>query len=337
MDFYQDYIRPLLFQADAERVHNFTFNSLRFLSILSNRFKWFPDRDIPLKPVHLFGLSFPNPLGLAAGFDKNAVLLDFWQYLGFGFVEIGTVTPRPQVGNPKPRLFRITQDSAILNRMGFNNDGSTVIRKRLEKKSANFIIGVNIGKNKTTPNADAALDYCACIRELSEAADYFVVNVSSPNTPELRDLQTKEPLYRLLNEIQNQNTKLQNRPILVKIAPDLTENKLDDIIETIHKVRLSGIVVSNTTISRANLTAKEDVIQKLGSGGISGKPLTKIASERLVQVRERTSLGIIGVGGIFTPEDAQARIDGGANLIQLYTGFVYQGPSIIKEIIQYLY
>ena len=330
--FYKHFIQPLLFRLDAESTHNFVFNVLRFASLLTNRFNWLPDQNSKKDSVNLLGLNFPNKLGLAAGFDKNGLLLDYWKYIGFGFVEVGTITPKPQVGNPKPRLFRLPADDAILNRMGFNNDGAMVIRKRLEQKPANLVVGVNIGKNKDTPNADAARDYCNCVRELSSVADYFVVNVSSPNTPALRDLQAKEPLYRLLSSVQEENYHLNSRPVLLKISPDLTESDIQDVLEVSHNVLLAGFVVCNTTISRSNLATDANMLQKIGAGGISGKPLTSVSSEMLSKIRQQTNLVVISVGGISSKQEAANRIQTGADLIQIYTSLVYHGPRLVKVI-----
>lgn len=288
----------------------------------------------------LFGIHFPNPVGLAAGFDKNALLLPHWDAFGFGFVEIGTVTPRPQAGNPLPRLFRLPADEAIINRMGFNNDGLDAIVARLRAHTQHrAIIGGNIGKNKDTPNENAADDYRRCFEALHPYVDYFVVNVSSPNTPGLRELQEKEPLSRLLAELQGLNSRLaQPRPILLKIAPDLTDSQLDDILDIVQTTGIAGLVATNTTISRAGLRTSPAELERIGAGGLSGAPLRARATEviRYLRAKAGPGLPIIAVGGIMTPADAQARMDAGADLVQLYTGFVYGGPALPKRICRQL-
>ncbi|GAB5400387.1 MAG: quinone-dependent dihydroorotate dehydrogenase [Aureisphaera sp.] len=278
----------------------------------------------------LFGLTFPNPVGLAAGFDKDAKLYRELSNFGFGFIEIGTVTPKPQDGNPKKRLFRLKSDSAIINRMGFNNGGveEAVERLRLNK---NVLVGGNIGKNKVTPNADAVNDYVICFEALFDHVDYFVVNVSSPNTPNLRELQDKKPLTDLLNTLQQKNAAKSNRkPILLKIAPDLTDAQLVDIIEIVSDTQIDGVIATNTTISREGLTSEN----KKEMGGLSGKPLTHRSTEviRFLSEKSNKAFPIIGVGGIHTVEDALEKIEAGASLIQLYTGFIYEGPTLIKAI-----
>ncbi|MCL4138379.1 UNVERIFIED_CONTAM: hypothetical protein GTU68_057513, partial [Idotea baltica] len=282
----------------------------------------------------LFGLTFPNPVGLAAGFDKEAKHIDELTELGFGFVEIGTITPKGQAGNPKPRLFRLPKDEALINRMGFNNGGMEEAVKRLKNRKSNIIVGGNIGKNKVTPNENATDDYVLCFNALYEYVDYFVVNVSSPNTPNLRDLQEKEPLTKLLNTLQDlNNTKPKAKPILLKIAPDLTNGQLDDIIEIAENTNLAGLVATNTTISRADLTTNTKDVEAIGNGGLSGKPVKNRSTEVIKYIRKHNAtLPIIGVGGIMNAKDAQEKLNAGANLIQIYTGFVYGGPNIVKEI-----
>ena len=283
----------------------------------------------------LWGIKFPNPVGLAAGFDKDAKYTDQLACLGFGFIEIGTVTPRPQPGNPKPRLFRLPADSALINRMGFNNDGATEAAKRLSRRKEHIIIGGNIGKNKDTPNENATDDYEKSFLELYNEVDYFVVNVSSPNTPGLRALQDKEPLMQLLNRLQVLNKqKGGSKPILLKIAPDLTNEQLDDIIEIIAATRLDGIVATNTTISRTNLTTPESDITAIGAGGLSGKPLRTRATEVISYIHTHSNgkIPIIASGGIFTAADAIEKLNAGASLVQVYTGFIYEGPAIAKKI-----
>jgi dihydroorotate dehydrogenase len=283
----------------------------------------------------LFGLRFANPVGLAAGFDKDAKYIDELAYLGFGFVEIGTVTPLAQSGNEQPRLFRLPADKALINRMGFNNEGAIAAARRLLRKKSNIIVGGNIGKNKATPNEAAVSDYEKCFHALYDVVDYFVVNVSSPNTPNLRALQEKEPLKQLLHHLQVLNSqKLKPKPILLKIAPDLTTEQLDDIIEIVQETRLAGIVATNTTISRAGLKTPAAEVNDIGAGGLSGLPVKRKATEmiRYIHTRSGGNIPIIAVGGIFTAEDAQEKLDAGASLVQVYTGFIYEGPTIVKKI-----
>ncbi len=283
----------------------------------------------------LFGLKFPNPVGLAAGFDKDAKLIDELGNLGFGFIEIGTLTPKGQEGNPKPRLFRLPEDQAIINRMGFNNEGVDAAVERLRNRKSNVIVGGNIGKNKITPNEEALNDYLYCFKALYDVVDYFVVNVSSPNTPDLRALQEKEPLKQLLLALQEQNHKMPvAKPLLLKIAPDLNEAQLNDIIEIAQEAKLSGIIATNTTISREGLHASAQKVAEIGAGGLSGKPLTQRSTEIIRYLRQHlpTSIKLIGVGGIMTAEDAIEKLDAGADLVQLYTGFIYEGPSLIAQI-----
>jgi dihydroorotate dehydrogenase len=289
----------------------------------------------------VFGLHFPNPVGLGAGFDKNAAHLDALELLGFGFIEIGTVTPKPQAGNAQPRLFRLTDQQALINRMGFNNDGVEVIAKRLKARKAstqsNLIIGGNIGKNKVTENQDAWKDYCTNFIGLEEVVDYFVVNVSSPNTPGLRALQEKEALRKIFSELQliNQN----NKPILLKIAPDLEISALDDIIALTSEVKIDGLVSSNTTLDRSLLNPKNSASAKeIGAGGLSGLPLLNKSNQVLEYLYNGIGdrLPIIASGGIFKPADAKAKLDAGASLVQVWTGFIYEGPAIVKNILEAL-
>jgi len=283
---------------------------------------------------NLCGLSFKNPIGLAAGFDKNAVLFDELSAFGFGFVEIGTVTPKPQAGNPKPRLFRLKKDQALINRMGFNNDGVEVIAERLKHRKTDIIIGGNIGKNKITPNEKAVDDYLICFDKLFEVVDYFVVNVSSPNTPNLRALQDKKPLTHILQSLQNENNKRDKpKPILLKIAPDLTDSQLLDIIEIVKITKIAGVIATNTTISREGLVLNN----KKETGGLSGKPLSNRATDviRFLSEKSEKAFPIIGVGGIHSANDAQEKLEVGADLIQLFTGFIYQGPDLVKQINKY--
>ncbi len=292
---------------------------------------------------NIFGLTFKNPVGLGAGFDKNALYLRELEALGFGFIETGTVTPKPQSGNDKPRLFRLPKDRALINRMGFNNDGVDEIRKRLEHwetqnsklKTENFIIGGNIGKNKVTANEEAYKDYEVCFSELFNCVDYFVVNVSSPNTPGLRELQEKESLRKILSQLQNINYgKQKQKPLLLKIAPDLIQTQLDDIINLAFETKLDGLVVTNTTIERNNLLTDKKEIEKMGAGGLSGKPLQKKSTEILKYIIQNSNnrIPVIASGGIFTGDDAIEKLNAGASLVQVWTGFIYEGPSIVKKI-----
>ncbi len=330
---YKSLIRPTLFKFDPEEVHYFTFSFLRKIckipgatSILKSKFQM----EDPRLEREVFGLKFKNPVGLAAGFDKDAKLYKELSSLGFGFIEIGTVTPKPQPGNEKKRLFRLKEDSAIINRMGFNNEGVEATVARL-KKNKNVLIGGNIGKNKVTPNENAVDDYVFSFNALFDHVNYFVVNVSSPNTPNLRELQDKEPLKKLLNTLQELNSKKSEpKPILLKIAPDLTDDQLMDIIDIVKETGIAGVIATNTTISREGL--KSD--NKDEMGGLSGKPLTKRSTEviRFLSEKSGKAFPIIGVGGIHTAEDAIEKLEAGASLVQLYTGFVYEGPALIKAI-----
>lgn len=287
----------------------------------------------------VFGLKFPNPVGLAAGFDKDARLIDEFAQMGFGFIEIGTLTPKGQEGNPRPRLFRLPQDGAIINRMGFNNEGVDKAVERLRARKSSIILGGNIGKNKVTPNEQALQDYLYCFDALYDVVDYFVVNVSSPNTPDLRALQEKEPLLELLSNLQNRNqSKRKPKPLLLKIAPDLNHAQLDDIVEIAVQTQLAGIIATNTTISRANLTTSAQAVAEIGAGGLSGKPLAKASTEviRYLRVHLPAQIRLVGVGGIMTADDALEKLAAGADLVQLYTGFIYEGPGLIKKINQRL-
>lgn len=289
------------------------------------------------------GLSFKNPVGLAAGFDKDALLIHELSAFGFGFIEIGTLTPKPQDGNPKPRLFRLPDDQALINRMGFNNGGVKKALPRLkayrDRTKSKVIIGGNIGKNKITPNENAVQDYEICFDALFDYVDYFTVNVSSPNTPNLRDLQDKEPLTQLLNVLQHKNhQKAKPKPILLKIAPDLTDPQLDDIVEIVQNTKIEGVIATNTTISRTDLNTTPSDVERIGAGGLSGKPVGKRATQIIKYLRHKggNDFVIIGVGGIFTGQDALEKMQAGADLVQVYTGFVYEGPSMVKKINQEL-
>ncbi len=331
-------LKPLLFRLDAEKAHHLSFGLLHgaaaipgFLSLLGQSLSF----ESPVLEKELFGLKFKNPVGLAAGLDKNAHWLPELKALGFGFIEVGTVTPRPQAGNPKPRLFRLPADQALINRMGFNNEGVEALARRLEKRPAGMVIGGNIGKNKDTPNEEAAKDYLVCFRRLFDLVDYFVVNVSSPNTPGLRELQEKEPLQQLLGRLQQENTGKKNpRPLLLKIAPDLTRQQTDDIIEIVRSTGIDGIIASNTSISRSGLKTSEEELAAIGPGGLSGRPLLEASNKLLAYLRQRLgpAFPLIGVGGITDAESAIAKMQAGADLIQVYTGLIYRGPGLVKEI-----
>ncbi|RZK22527.1 MAG: quinone-dependent dihydroorotate dehydrogenase [Hymenobacter sp.] len=337
---YKSVAKPLLFKLDAERAHHFVFDNLKRAArlpgtktLLNSLYGY----QHPSLAREVFGLTFPNPVGLAAGLDKNAVLTDELATMGFGFVEIGTVTPRPQPGNPTPRLFRLPQDEALINRMGFNNDGAAVVAARLRQRhNQQLIIGGNIGKNKDTPNEQAAADYVAAFDALADVVDYFVVNVSSPNTPGLRELQDKEPLIKLLQQVQEHNlARAAPRPLLLKIAPDLTDAQLDDILLIARETKLSGLVATNTTIARpASLRTPAATVAAHGAGGLSGRPLRERATEviRYLHRRSQGQLPIIGAGGIHSAQDALDKLAAGAVLVQLYTGFIYEGPGLVRQI-----
>ncbi len=327
---YQSVLRPLLFALDAEKAHNLTLSALQ-QPILAHIAKSLYGFSHPNLRREVFGLPFENPVGLAAGLDKNAAVFNQMADLGFGFVEIGTVTPRPQAGNPKPRLFRLKADQAIINRMGFNNEGVEKIVQRLKKRKTKAIIGGNIGKNKDTPNQDAVKDYLLCFEALAPYVDYFSVNVSSPNTPTLRELQNKESLTEIISSLQEKNRF--SRPILLKIAPDLTTDQLDDIAQMAEKTQLHGLICCNTTISREGLHQNPG---PFGAGGLSGLPLKEKANFILSELKKRVSIPIVASGGIMSAEDAVKKIELGASLIQLYTGLVYKGPLLIKQIKQKL-
>lgn len=329
-------IKSVLFKFDPEKVHHFTFRLIKFmLKVPGVKALWkklYVVEDKRLERT-LFGLTFKNPVGLAAGFDKNASLYNELAYCGFGFIEVGTVTPKGQPGNPKKRLFRLTQDEAIINRMGFNNDGVEIMIQQLKKKKTDLIIGGNIGKNKITPNEKANDDYIICFEALFDYVDYFVVNVSSPNTPNLRALQDKEPLQKLLSELQLLNHKKTSpKPILLKIAPDLTNEQLDDVVDIVENTKIDGVIATNTTISRDGLKTKN--VNNIGAGGLSGKPLKDRSTEviKYLATKSKKSFPIIGVGGIHSPQDALEKLDAGADLVQIYTGFIYEGPKLVRKI-----
>ncbi len=332
-------LRLLLFQFDPEKIHHVVTGMLkRFLrfSILRNSVQGVCRLEHPELEREVFGLKFKNPVGLAAGFDKNAQYVEEFAALGFGFIEIGTVTPLPQPGNDKPRMFRLPADEGLINRMGFNNQGVDVAASRLKQlKRDGLIIGGNIGKNKNTPNEDAVKDYLICFERLFEVVDYFVVNVSSPNTPGLRELQEKAPLTALLHELQAKNNqKSAPKPILLKIAPDLSQSQLDDIVEIVQETKIAGVIATNTTLSREGLSSAENLRNE--AGGLSGKPLSKRSTEVIAYLHHKSkgAFPIIGVGGIHSPADALEKLQAGASLVQLYTGFIYEGPGLVKAINQ---
>ena len=339
------FIRRILFLLPAESAHTISMGLLKLLCaiplfrmIIRRYTRIEQDSDI------LFGVKFPNKVGLGAGFDKNARYLRELQTLGFGFVEIGTVTPRPQKGNDKPRLFRLVKDKALINRMGFNNEGVNEVAKRLKKwrkreslndNSNAFVIGGNIGKNKNTPNEDAWKDYEICFRTLHHYVDFFVVNVSSPNTPGLRELQDKGALKIILTRLQELNAEIPiPRPILLKIAPDLTWTQIDDVIDLANEINLDGLVATNTTIERTGLITSQETIAQIGNGGLSGKPLKKRSTEIVSYIRKKANrpIPVIASGGIFTAEDVQEKFEAGATLIEVWTGFIYEGPFIVRKI-----
>ncbi|WP_313386396.1 quinone-dependent dihydroorotate dehydrogenase [Chishuiella sp.] len=331
-------IKQVLFQLQPEDAHHFVTRNLKNYAAfpgvgkLLDKFYQF---NHPKLEREVFGIKFKNPIGLAAGFDKNAEYIEELNHFGFGFIEIGTVTPKPQPGNDIPRMFRLVDDEAIINRMGFNNKGVDFAVNKIKelKNRENYIIGGNIGKNKITPNEDAVDDYIKCFNALFDYVDYFVVNVSSPNTPGLRDLQEKEPLLYILNYLQQYNQQKESpKPILLKIAPDLTNSQLDDIIDIVQESKISGVIATNTTIERQGLKSDPNLVKE--TGGVSGKPLKKRSTEVIKYLSEKSNnaFPIIGVGGIQTAEDAKEKLEAGASLLQVYTGFIYEGPNIVKNI-----
>ncbi len=339
---YKFLVRPLLFSFDPEWVHYFTLNSLKLLnkiplsSWLLRKIYSYEDSSLEKE---LFGIRFKNPVGLAAGFDKNGKYIKEMSNLGFGFIEIGTITPKPQAGNPKKRLFRVQNDLAIINRLGINNDGSNKCAERLKKITSDVIIGGNIGKNTTTSNENADADYIQNFETLHPYVDYFVLNVSCPNVSNFIKLQDVEFLKKLVPKLKKINsTKPKKKPILIKISPDLNRDQLDETIDLILKENLDGIIATNTTTARENLKTNKSKIEEIGDGGLSGEPLKNKSTEliRYISMKTNANLPIIGVGGIMNSKDALDKIDAGADLIQLYTGFIYEGPSIVKKINQYL-
>ena len=337
---YKTILKPLFFLKKPEAAHHFTFDLTKLTfnlplikSLVKSTFK-FDDSRLERE---VFGLKFKNPVGLAAGFDKDAKLIDEMAMLGFGFIEIGTLTPKAQEGNPQPRLFRLPQDEALINRMGFNNGGVLGAVERLKNRTSDVIIGGNIGKNKNTPNENAVDDYLFCLEALHDYVDYFVVNVSSPNTPNLRDLQEKEPLKALLQAVKSANDlKSKPKPILLKIAPDLTDGQLNDIVEIVMDTHIDGVIATNTTIDRSGLRTSKAEVEAIGAGGVSGKVLAKRSTEviRYLHQKSNGAFPIIGVGGIATSSDAIEKLKAGASLVQVYSGMIYEGPGLIKKIKQ---
>lgn len=332
-------LKPFLFQLDPEEAHHFTIHNLQLAGKLPGLLGLVSGK-VAHASLHrnLFGIDFPNPVGLAAGLDKNGDVIDEMGRMGFGFIEIGTVTPKPQPGNDKPRLFRLVKDEALINRMGFNNIGADVAAEKLKRRKTDIIVGANIGKNKVTANEDAIRDYEYCFKTLHDHAHYFVVNVSSPNTPGLRALQDKDSLTAILNSLQDINlSKPKQKPILLKIAPDLTNEQLDDVVAVVQQTKIQGLVATNTTISRQGLHYTPDEIENYGMGGLSGKPLTQRSTEVIRYITDKFKTGspafpVIGVGGIMTVADALEKFNAGSDLIQLYTGFIYKGPQLIADI-----
>ena len=333
---YKLLIRPIFFLIKPEAIHHLVFSMLKIafsipgIKQLVNTFYQVNNNKLKRE---LFGLKFDNPVGLAAGFDKDAKLFDELAAFGFSFIEIGTLTPKAQPGNPKPRMFRLPADEALINRMGFNNEGMLAAVERLKRKKSKVIIGGNIGKNKVTPNEHAVDDYVKCFNTLYSYVDYFAVNVSSPNTPNLRALQDKEPLTALLKELKAINAKKPApKPILLKIAPDLTNEQLDDIVDIVNTTQIDGLIATNTTISREGL--KSTGVDKIGAGGLSGKPVTNRSTEvvRYLSEKSAKTFPIIAVGGVYTAADALEKLKAGASLVQVYTGFIYEGPGIVKNI-----
>ena len=329
---YRSLLRPILFRLPPETAHELALHSLTLIPsrLIARRFD---------NPISRFGLLFPNPVGLAAGFDKNGIALRPLAALGFGFIEAGTVTLHPQPGNARPRLFRLAEDQALINRAGFNNDGAAAFARRVEQHRPDCVLGVSIGKSKITPLEKATEDYLASFELVYKVADYIAVNVSSPNTPQLRELQQSEQLTALLSALQARKLALQERyqkevPLLVKLSPDLERRDLEMIVDVIERLQIDGIIATNTTVSRDNLRTDAKRVAACGDGGLSGKPLSSRSTRMIAELYELTSgrIPLIGVGGIFNADDAWEKISAGASLVQLYTGFIYQGPNIAQEI-----
>ncbi len=337
---YRNCVRPLLFSLEAEKAHRSGLNALKGVHRLPGGDKLLRSlyelEDEHLK-TRVFGLDFPNPLGIAAGLDKNAEAYGAFGALGAGFVEIGTVTPRPQKGNPKPRLFRLPKDHALLNRMGFNNEGVEAIVERIRERKGGTMVGANLGKNRDTPNEDAANDIAVSLKELQPWVDYFVINVSSPNTPGLRELQEKEALKRVLDRsFEALKASNSSRPLLLKLSPDLELPVLDDLLGVAQEMGVDGLIATNTTVSREGLRTSETVLDRFGQGGISGAPVVDKANTSIRYIKDRTRgrMPVIGVGGVMSGSDALDKLEAGADLIQLYTGLIYEGPSLMKKILR---
>jgi len=337
---YKSILKPLLFNLDPEKAHHLTvklFKTALKLPLTGSIFNGQYNYESPTLERTVFGLHFKNPIGLAAGFDKDGKYYKEMARLGFGFIEIGTVTPLPQAGNPQPRLFRLPKDEGLINRMGFNNDGVDAMVERLKNggKPKGVILGGNIGKNKVTPNENAIDDYVICFEKLHDYVDYFVVNVSSPNTPGLRDLQDKKPLTKILSKLKTLNDQKSNpKPILLKIAPDLTNEQLDDIVEIVADTKIEGVIASNTTIDRSGLKTSSTAVESIGNGGLSGKPVQTRSTQVIKYLHDKSngSFPIIGVGGIDSAASAKEKLDAGATLVQVYSGMVYQGPALVAKI-----
>lgn len=334
---YRKLLRPLLFRFPAEKAHHITFSILGFAQRIPGLLSIIRLFNQPSAQcgIELLGIKFPSRVGLAAGLDKDAKAINAFGAMGFGFIEVGTVTPRPQTGNPQPRLFRLPKDHALINRMGFNNEGLDAMVSRLKSVDPRIVVGGNIGKNKDTPNEKAHEDYTECVRGLKGLVDYLVVNLSSPNTPGLRALQDKEPLMHLLAEVMRENKEGEySVPVFLKVAPDINFGQADDIIDVATSTGISGLIISNTTVSREGLNTSSDEIEKIGMGGLSGKPLMGKSTELLRYFKSKapSNMVLIASGGIMDPKDAQEKLDAGASLVQLYTGFIYEGPSLVKRI-----
>ena len=335
---YKTVIRPLLFMFPPETVHHWVVNILHITfripgvkKIVRNLYQF----DNPALTTELFGIRFPNKVGMAAGFDKQANIYNHLAALGFGHVEIGTVNPLPQPGNPRPRLFRLKKDKALINRMGFNNPGVEKFAENLKKNRPEVIIGINIGKNTLTPNEKAIDDYLLCFQRLYEYADYFVINVSCPNIEGLNKLQDKDELLKIIGAVSEANrSKPVSKPVLLKIAPDLNEKQLDEVIDVVNATGINGIIATNTATTRENLITASDKIEQIGKGGLSGKPLRNKSTETIKYLVKKSNgeIPVIGVGGIMSAEDALEKINAGASLVQIYTGFIYEGPSLIRKI-----
>lgn len=338
MSLYKTIIRPLFFQFDPEKVHYFTFDMIKFISkipgVSAITRSLYKVENTKLEK-ELFGITFPNPVGLAAGFDKNAVLYNQLADYGFGFIEIGTITPKAQVGNPKKRLFRLKDDQGIINRMGFNNEGIKPAIENLKKNKGKVIVGGNIGKNTNIPTEQYTQDYCEVFEELHDYVDYFVLNVSCPNVSSHAKLGDKDYLLELISAVQRINkSKKELRPILLKIAPDLNNQQLDEIIEIVAETKIDGVIASNTSVNREGLKATEEHLAKIGNGGLSGKPIKDRSTVTIKYLADASNKAfpIVGVGGIHSAEDALEKIEAGADLVQVYTGFIYEGPSLVKKI-----